>query len=75
MRIYKYLLKFLKRTIFRAEGRTKTSANEIVAIKGPGVDPENTDLWQPSLRIPPTPPTQLGGCRIIDVQYFLQVTT
>lgn len=30
--------------------------------------------WEPALQVPALPPTGLGGCHVIDVRYFLQVS-
>lgn len=65
---------------FHARGRTKTESRYICQVKGPEVDKGDHEMWvpQPRLCIPTLlslPPTRLGGtlCRIIDVEYFLEL--
>jgi hypothetical protein len=42
--------------------------------KGPPVGPEKTKIWTVrTLKVPECPPSGLGGCQVIDVQYLLQV--
>ncbi|CAL8092312.1 unnamed protein product [Orchesella dallaii] len=59
--------------------REKTSSshayfNEIRRSKG--VSPGDSETWRDALVVPSVPPTNLGaGCRFIDVQYFILVTT
>lgn len=41
--------------------------------RGEPVDAGDSDIWRIEMQIPSVPPTKLGGCRIIDVQYVLKV--
>lgn len=65
----------LQKLSFRAQGHIKKEKRYFCEVEGPGVDKGDHKIWkpQPGLKIPPVPPTRLGGtCRIINVQYFLK---
>ncbi|ODN02196.1 Arrestin domain-containing protein 3 [Orchesella cincta] len=59
---------------FFAQSSKNQSFKPIIDMKrSQGVDPGDSDIWRAELLVPPVPPTKLGGCRIIDVQYVLKV--
>ena len=52
----------------------KNENNTITVINGPSVEAGGNEIWQGNiLEIPSVPPTRLGGCRIIEVEYFVKV--
>ncbi|CAL8118046.1 unnamed protein product [Orchesella dallaii] len=61
--------------IYFAQNRSRSQKKTVCELKGPAIECGDHEMWCPtSLTIPPMPPTRLGGnCRIIDVQYFLEV--
>ncbi|XP_059158635.1 arrestin domain-containing protein 3-like [Physella acuta] len=49
------------------------SSKEVTRVTRPGIAPYETDVWSgEELVIPPTPPSFLPGCNLIDIQYFLE---
>ncbi|CAL8142678.1 unnamed protein product [Orchesella dallaii] len=59
---------------FFAKSDKNQSVKPIISEKqGKGVDPGDSDIWRLEMIVPSVPPTKLGGCRLIDVQYVLKV--
>ncbi|CAL8109319.1 unnamed protein product [Orchesella dallaii] len=57
---------------FFAQGARNYSVRPVISVKrGKGVDPGDRDIWRLEMVVPFVPPTNLGGCRLIDVQYVL----
>ncbi|CAL8118050.1 unnamed protein product [Orchesella dallaii] len=61
--------------IYFAQNRSRSQKRTVRELKGPAIECGDHEMWCPTcLTIPSLPPTRLGGnCRIIDVQYFLEV--
>jgi hypothetical protein len=67
-------LTLVQNATFFAQSSKRQGTKTLSEVKRPGVDPGDTDIWQGRLlQIPAVPPTKLGGCRIIDVEYQLRV--
>lgn len=71
---------------FHAMGRSKTKTVQILSIEGPKLKPNETKEWKSEdvqtetgyesmMRIPSIPPSRLEGCRIIEVKYYLKVSS
>ncbi|XP_056022796.1 arrestin domain-containing protein 17-like isoform X2 [Ostrea edulis] len=61
-------------TIFHATSKSKTTSNEITRVNHPDIQPGDTENWSGDrLVIPPLPPSFLVGCRIIDINYCLEL--
>jgi hypothetical protein len=67
----------LKRVVtYNTRGRQKVEASFLVELEGPGVLPGQEEIWEErdKLKVPEgTPPTGLAGCKIIEVEYKLEV--
>jgi len=63
--------------VFKAGGQTKEDSHEMAKaekVDNP-LEPGDTDEWNAKLlQIPAVPPTNLGGCKLIDVHYELKVS-
>ncbi|XP_059158592.1 arrestin domain-containing protein 3-like [Physella acuta] len=52
----------------------RIDSREIARVRRPGIAPHGSDVWSgEELVIPPTPPSFLPGCNIIDVKYILRL--
>ncbi|CAL8089675.1 unnamed protein product [Orchesella dallaii] len=65
---------FIREIYYRAQGRAKSVQEEIVKKRGPEVQPFLSESWAEEIHIPPVPPSDLGGCKIIEIVYMLKVT-
>ncbi|XP_065942642.1 arrestin domain-containing protein 17 isoform X5 [Magallana gigas] len=62
-------------TIFHATTKSKTTTTEVARVVHQDVQPGETETWTGDrLMIPPLPPSFLVGCRIIDINYYLELT-
>lgn len=62
-------------TTYRTHGGSKKKETSVCAslMHGP-ISPGGSDVWNgDKLVIPPLPPSQLPGCNIIIIDYFVQV--
>ncbi|XP_059158636.1 arrestin domain-containing protein 3-like [Physella acuta] len=59
---------------FKLNEMEHRSVREIAKVTRPGIAPYETDVWSgEELVIPPTPPSFLPGCNLIDIEYFLEL--
>ncbi|CAG7831707.1 unnamed protein product [Allacma fusca] len=67
-------LAFVQTSTYYAKGKSKVATKNLSEVKRPGVEPGDTDIWRGDiLQIPSVPPTKLGNCHLIDVQYQLNL--
>jgi hypothetical protein len=60
--------------MFHAKGNTLEDIRVVRKVRGPTVSPGESEMWEGDIfQVPPIPPTRLGNCAIIDVQYLLKV--
>lgn len=58
---------------YHAEGQTNSEKKEIAEIKHGSVPAGQSDAWSGELMpIPPLPPSFLGGCQIIEIEYYVE---
>ncbi|XP_046557797.1 arrestin domain-containing protein 3-like [Haliotis rubra] len=58
---------------YHARGKTRTNFEKIGEISHGEILPGDSDVWNGDLlRVPPVPPSELQGCRIIEINYFVQ---
>ena len=57
--------------IYKTWSKNMTEEREVERLtRDEKISPRSSDYWQGTMRLPPLPPTGLGGsCSIIDVQY------
>ena len=66
---------FLQKTTYVGSGKTKELVKTVSELQRQGIEANDRDVFNGlSLHIPPLPPSFLGGCRIIDIKYFLTVS-
>lgn len=57
--------------------RTKRPVSDlrtIAEVEGAGVKAGKHAEWREQIIVPPLPQSALDGCRLIDIDYFIQVT-
>lgn len=48
--------------------------SKITSLKsGQAIQPFDSELWRPKITVPQVPPTNFGGCRIINLDYAIKV--
>lgn len=67
-----YLLK-LQHFNCHAQGETKASHEKFVTVNGPATEPGGYLLWQSNFEVPMLPPSEVPGCSIISIEYFVEV--
>ena len=61
---------------FYAQGRSKVTTTEVFGYKRGAIEPGETDTWtDTAMRIPVLPPSNLKGCRNINIDYEIIVRT
>lgn len=59
---------------FHAGGTTKNETITIMEIGGPYLEAGETKIWEENrIQVPDVPPTKLGGCEIVGVEYFVKM--
>ncbi|XP_022332250.1 arrestin domain-containing protein 17-like [Crassostrea virginica] len=67
-------VKLTMNTIFHATTKSKTTVQEVARVTHPDLQPGETETWSGDrLVLPPLPPSFLVGCRIIDINYYLEL--
>ncbi|XP_059158633.1 arrestin domain-containing protein 3-like [Physella acuta] len=60
---------------YNVKGNIREFCKEIAKVTRPGIAPHGSDVWSgEELVVPPTPPSFLPGCSIIDVKYTVQLS-
>lgn len=67
------IFSFSQEIQYRAQGRSKSVCEEMMKLRGPEVQPFLSETWHEQFHIPPVPPTELGGCKLIELSYLLKV--
>lgn len=61
-------------TVYKAHASTTRRENVIVSLTHGAVAPGSSSYWRGELlHVPPTPPSGLQGCSIIDLSYVCRV--
>eukprot|EP00105_Crassostrea_gigas_P028657 XP_011450385.1 PREDICTED: arrestin domain-containing protein 17 [Crassostrea gigas] len=73
-RVCKSYVKFYMSITFRTPKKCKAMAREITRVNHQDVPPGDSEAWAgETFSIPSVPPSDLIGCRIIDVDYFIEL--
>ena len=65
---------YLQSVIFHSTRKSKSIAREITRVEHPEVQPGDSETWtRETVSVPSLPPSDLVGCRIIDVNYYVEV--
>jgi len=52
----------------------KSQADKVIVVQGPSVEMKGYLIWQNHFQIPDLPPNPLAGCKIMELQYYLEVS-
>jgi hypothetical protein len=67
-------LQLVQDSAFLAGGKTKMEYFVVARVERGGMPPKSNDVWAGTLcKLPDLPPTDLGGCKIIKINYRVEV--
>lgn len=60
---------------YKTKKRKGKECREIESVNKSSTQPDGVTVWHDRLHIPPVPPTGLNRCKLIDINYELEVGT